>query len=66
MVPGVWCELVVASDPVAGLGQRNRNYPPQTGQFLGESVGPEVRIFGWVVLHTCPNLTLPGQTDRAK
>lgn len=44
MVPGVWCELVVASDPVAGLGQRNRNYPPQTGQFLRESVGPEVRI----------------------
>jgi hypothetical protein len=40
------CELVVASDPVAGLGQRNRNYPPQTGQFLCESVGPEVRI--WV------------------
>jgi hypothetical protein len=46
VVPGVWCELVVASDPVAGLGQRNRNNPPQTGQFLHESVGPEVRI--WV------------------
>ena len=58
------CELSYSSrwDPVAGLGWRNRHYPPETRLFWDESVG-RMRSQGvggaWAGRHrhTCPNFT---------